>query len=376
METLAHRDEDQEVLLAEIERFGAERCAPLVARPERPMDAATFGALLEEAEAIGLGGSATDPSGLGPWERLGSDDGASLTLQLLEGLGRVDAALAYALHQRSLARAVCRRLGVDAEGPFAIAPRGHFGLGRDTLGALLLGRPLGHDARALLSDLYAAEAARIVAIDPGFSGLLTPALDGAGHLFWQLHRASTLERRDHAHAHGLDAMAMVTLVPRAPASLTVRDAELGRTVLAEAMAADQLGLLAISTGSVAHAAEAARRFAAVRRQGGLPIARHAAVLDLLGRVETALAASQASLEALGAQAPGLRTLPRVLAARALLQPSLADAANAALQVFGGLGYMRDNGLEKIVRDVNCLRAFGGSPLELRLAVAGWESTHD
>ena len=89
----------------------------------------------------------------------------------------------------------------------------------------------------------------------------------------------------------------------------------------------------------------------------------------------ALASSRASLASLSAHALGPRVLPAVLAARALLQPTLCDAANAALQVFGGLGYMRDNGLEKVVRDVNCLRAFGGSPLELRLAVAGWESTH-
>jgi alkylation response protein AidB-like acyl-CoA dehydrogenase len=68
--------------------------------------------------------------------------------------------------------------------------------------------------------------------------------------------------------------------------------------------------------------------------------------------------------------------PGVLALRAQAQPALADAANGALQVFGGLGYMKDTGAEKVVRDVNCLRALAGSPRELTLMVAEWERLHD
>jgi len=54
--------------------------------------------------------------------------------------------------------------------------------------------------------------------------------------------------------------------------------------------------------------------------------------------------------------------------------ALAHGASAALQVFGGQGYMRDSGLEKALRDVNHLRLLGGSPSELRTCVAAWEAS--
>ena len=55
--------------------------------------------------------------------------------------------------------------------------------------------------------------------------------------------------------------------------------------------------------------------------------------------------------------------------RARCQVRLSEGASAALQVFGGMGYMRDNAMEKSLRDVNQLRLLGGSPPELRLCVA-------
>jgi len=367
--------EERATLLGEVERFAVARCGPGVGRPEEPMPASALAALLAEAEELGLCGSALEPSGLGPWETLGGDEGAAVSLSILERLAAVDASLAYAVHQRALARAACRRLGIREEGPFAVAPRGRFGLGRDALGALLAGRALETEALALLGDLYAPDAPRILALDPGFAGLLTPALDAGGHLFFQLHRGDTLTRHDHPHAHGLDALTVATLAPRAAAAHDVRDPLLCRAVLAETLAAEQLGLLALTAGAVAHAASAARHFASERRQGGTRIERHPAVLELLGRAESTLETARHTLGALGALPLGLAAVPRVLRARASLQGPLAEAANASLQVFGGLGYMRDNGLEKIVRDVNSLRALGGSPLELRLATAGWEGPH-
>ena len=51
---------------------------------------------------------------------------------------------------------------------------------------------------------------------------------------------------------------------------------------------------------------------------------------------------------------------------------LCAAANDALQVFGGLGYLPETGLEKIVRDNNHLRLLCGTSRELMLFLAEWE----
>lgn len=45
----------------------------------------------------------------------------------------------------------------------------------------------------------------------------------------------------------------------------------------------------------------------------------------------------------------------------------------AMQVFGGMGYMQDNGMEKTLRDLNVLRLMGGAPAELRYILAYWDA---
>ncbi|MBN1852596.1 MAG: hypothetical protein JW829_07720 [Pirellulales bacterium] len=56
-----------------------------------------------------------------------------------------------------------------------------------------------------------------------------------------------------------------------------------------------------------------------------------------------------------------------------MHPLLCAAANDAMQVFGGSGYTREIGLEKIVRDCNHLRLICGTPDELLLFLSEWEN---
>jgi alkylation response protein AidB-like acyl-CoA dehydrogenase len=78
----------------------------------------------------------------------------------------------------------------------------------------------------------------------------------------------------------------------------------------------------------------------------------------------ALAAAQR-----GGAGPAADQLGTVLDARIVVHPLLCHAANEALQVLGGLGYTREAGIEKIVRDNNHMRLMCGAPDELRLIVA-------
>jgi alkylation response protein AidB-like acyl-CoA dehydrogenase len=98
------------------------------------------------------------------------------------------------------------------------------------------------------------------------------------------------------------------------------------------------------------------------------------VQTLLGRTHAALATGSALLDGLsdGALRPG--SLTRSLASRATLAVESCAAASDALQVFGGSGYMRDTGVEKLLRDQNHLRVCWGSPPELRRFVTELERT--
>jgi hypothetical protein len=367
---------DRAALLAEVDRFCRRVVEPRVARPEAPIEPPELAAILEEAEALGLAGadasSGEDGSGLGAWESLSADGRSGTTLQLLARLGRANAAVAFAVHQRGLARVTSRLAGLEVVGgPIAIAPQGRLGLGRLSLARVLAGATLDDDDCAILADTYAADAPRILPLDPAMRGLLTLAFrDGA--LGWQLHLRPALVLTTDGHAHGLDELCTARVRPlSAPQAAAPAEPE----TLARVLAAHQLGLVAIALGAVEHAHALARAFAGQRRQGGATIDRHAAVQGLLATSRATIDAVHAQLQAHGDRPLGRARLGAAIACRARESVALSDAAHASLQTFGGLGYMRDAGLEKVSRDVNVLRVIAGAPPELALFLAEWERLH-
>jgi alkylation response protein AidB-like acyl-CoA dehydrogenase len=87
----------------------------------------------------------------------------------------------------------------------------------------------------------------------------------------------------------------------------------------------------------------------------IEIARH--------RIDMALAALAQPVDTLDTGA--------VAAARANIAPALCHAANQVMQVHGGIGYMRDAGPEKLVRDQNMLKLASGGTRDLHAFLAGW-----
>ncbi|MBK9236843.1 MAG: hypothetical protein IPO19_12810 [Rhodoferax sp.] len=57
--------------------------------------------------------------------------------------------------------------------------------------------------------------------------------------------------------------------------------------------------------------------------------------------------------------------------RASTSPALCHAANQVMQVHGGIGYMRDAGPEKLLRDQNMLKLMSGGTREIHTFLAGW-----
>ncbi|HEY6561704.1 MAG TPA: acyl-CoA dehydrogenase family protein [Polyangiaceae bacterium] len=362
---------DGAALLAQVDRFAEQVIEPRVARADASIGHAAFAEALAEADSLGLAGDDATPSGLAPWDELGGAPGPSLAV--LRRLSRANSAFALAIHARALARAVLRSAGLAAgqERP-AIVVQGAFGLGRTALARLLAGRALDVDDVALLADVYGPAVQRIVPLDPTFDALLTLVFEH-GELSWRAYTRAELVLIAEAHAHGLDELSTTRVCARTPAAAYAPAAP---AELVTILAVDQLALVAIGVGAVERAHALARRFAAERRQGGAVIGEHAAVRLLLAKTRSVIDVVDAQLAAHGDRLLTAARLGHVLGLRAEAMPALADAAHASMQVFGGLGYMRDTGIEKVTRDVNALRALAGTPGELALLVSEWERLHD
>jgi alkylation response protein AidB-like acyl-CoA dehydrogenase len=115
----------------------------------------------------------------------------------------------------------------------------------------------------------------------------------------------------------------------------------------ESLALLRAGMAAISRGIARRAYEMARDYAYERHQGGVAIIEHDAVKDMLAAMAVRLTLP----------------LPPAIGHRQALAAKigLTDAAVAttidAVQVFGGAGYMRETGIEKLMRDAMYCRLF-------------------
>ncbi len=369
----ATRDPEVEALAVEVDRVVGRVLLPAVARPEIALDEGALGRVLAELEALGVAGTDDAPSGLAPWESLEAGAPTGPSLDLLRRLALADAGVALAIHQRALSRVVARVLGLAPLPPrTAIAVEGTHGLGREALARWLAGGPLDSDDHALLRDDHASDGERVLVLEPTPLGLLRSTFDDGAFAF-ELHPADALSLARVPFAHGLDSLALFRVRPRAAPQGSAR---VDPAWFATFLAADQLARVAIAHGAATRALRLARAFAAQRRQGGRTIDGHPAVLALLGKAGAVVSAITGQLDALGARPlRGVSSLASTLACRAEAMPALADAAHATLQTFGGLGYLRDTGLERVARDVNALRVTAGSPTELGLVVAELARLH-
>lgn len=348
--------DDLEPLLDEVARFCAERLADATARHERVLEAAPLRALSREAVALGLlpEPGAAEPSGL--W--VDTDQAASMALSLgiLQHTARASASIAYAWHRASLAAWLARAAGLAAEGgellDVTLLPSGRWGAGREAFGRWLC----GHDDDPGLADWLDRSQETVLHAPHDWRRLAWPVWRG-GTLVWQFVERGALQVRAAGAAHGQNDLGAfgVSAAAGTPGRLVDVDT---RRLTRELLVLDQLGLSAIALGVLDHGQTMAVAFAAARRQGGVPIERHPAVQSMLADIASARLQTQQQLQSfwrpLGAIAPA-----QAVALRLSTSATLVAATNQVMQVHGGIGYMREMGPERLVRDQNQLRLAGG-----------------
>ena len=132
----------------------------------------------------------------------------------------------------------------------------------------------------------------------------------------------------------------------------------------------RVGIASLAVGLGRAALEVATAYAGERRQFGRPIGDFEMVRFALARARTELDAARLLIHRAAAAADGGRRF-RAEASMAKLYATEAAsrAANVSLQVLGGYGYMRDQPVERIVRDARLMEIGEGTSEIQRLVVA-------
>ena len=358
-----------------VQRFAKERIAGQASRPELPITQEVLTDLTQEAGALGILPQSLYEGGFGIWEGSADAQAVGFSTGALRSIAQACPGVALAWHRMALARFVAVELGLTLDDNelqgVLLAPTGHYGLARTSLGKWLKASALQTEDLVVLTDWLDNQANAVTLCAPlNWQSLLRPAWNGE-HIAWQYVRRSELDVR-LARLHGFDELAgFVVRQPLAESAIIhrARDTD-ARLLYGRLLKLDMLGLMAIGAGALDHGAAQARDYAAIRKQGGKAIVGHPAVQHMLSDI--AIVRQQAGLVLAQCTKPvDELDIGAVAAARASLSSFFCQAANQVMQVHGGIGYMRDTGPEKLVRDQNMLRSMSGGVREIHSFLAGW-----
>lgn len=401
----ANLPSDTERLLEEVRRFCQRTVRPLVENTGGQLDlwhrdGEQLATIIDTAETLGLL-DLFGTTGLGLWadsgeEADGSASNVPFSVQALRLIAAEDASLAYHFHQRGLACFLGHQFDVESERfTTAICLQGRFGLARHSLARLLQQKSLTDDDIAVLQDYFVAPVAvgdegnsragrdkcpLLFTAAEDWRRLLATCFDAAGRsLQWIAFSRDRLTDVEPLPAsHGLDGTPTWQWHPSDEKPLIVHpNAERSLSLYSQSLHREALALVAIGLGTLDRADAMAREYAATRIQGGKKIEEHPAVQRLLANLRSTINTVDAMLRQAATldSTPAAGNLATIFSIRAQAHPLLCAAANDAMQVFGGIGYVRETGIEQIVRDNNHLRQLLGTPEELRLFIAAWEDGH-
>lgn len=134
----------------------------------------------------------------------------------------------------------------------------------------------------------------------------------------------------------------------------------------------RIDIAAMANGIAMRALQLAAEFAASREQFGRPIRDFQAIQLLLGEMDASLEASRLTAFCFwAAEAKDARQDVRRQAAIAkyLATETCFRVVDAAVQVHGGTGYMRESEIERLYRDCRVLRLYEGTPQIQLLTIA-------
>ncbi len=132
----------------------------------------------------------------------------------------------------------------------------------------------------------------------------------------------------------------------------------------------RIGLAAHAVGAAQHLLEASVAHARARKQFGRPIGEHQAVQWLLADAASEIhGARLMTYDAAHRADRGERVTQRAAMAKLFATETLARVADGAVQVHGGMGYMRELWIERAYRDARITRIYEGTSEMQRLVIA-------
>ncbi len=166
---------------------------------------------------------------------------------------------------------------------------------------------------------------------------------------------------DKMGQHASDTAQIVFEGCRVPLANRIGDEGQGLKIALAGLEGGRIGIASQSVGMARAAFEAALQYAKERRAFGQPIYGHQAVQFKLAEMATQIeAARQLVWHAASLKDAGLPCLKEAAMAKLFASEMAERVCSAAIQVFGGYGYVSDFPVERIYRDVRVTQIYEGT----------------
>ncbi len=170
--------------------------------------------------------------------------------------------------------------------------------------------------------------------------------------------------------HSSDTCQLAFNDMRIPAELRLGAEGEGLKIALSNLEGGRIGIASQCVGMARAAFEAARTYAKERVTFGKPIMEHQAVAFRLADMATKIeAARQMVLHAASLREAGLPCLAEASMAKLFASEMAEQVCSAAIQTFGGYGYLADFPVERIYRDVRVCQIYEGTSDVQRIVIA-------
>src|SRR5205814_131740 len=157
---------------------------------------------------------------------------------------------------------------------------------------------------------------------------------------------------------------------RVPASQRVGDDGKGFAIALATLDYGRMGLAAHAVGAAQRLLEACVDHAKTRTQFGRPIGANQAIQWMLADAATEIHAARLMVYDAASRADrGERVTDRAAMAKLFATELLGRVADAAVQIHGGMGYMKELWIERAYRDARIYRIYEGTSEIQRLVIA-------
>jgi alkylation response protein AidB-like acyl-CoA dehydrogenase len=360
-------------------RIAAERLAPLAPALDRGEGRTEFLAnlrLLAENGFMGLNVEA--PHG-------GSEAGSVAFALAVEALGHGCAATGVTVSVTNMVGEIVQAVG-NAEQRKAYLPKlcdGTFAAGAFCLTEQGAGSdPAGMTTRATRDgDSYVIDGEKIFITSAEYAGLFVvwavtgrDAPKGKGISCFLVEAGTSglvIGKAEHKMGQTGSATNVVRFENcRVPAHALLGKENDGFRIAVGELAGGRIGIAALSLGIARAAMDAAKAYVKERKQFGSRIADFQGVQWMIADRETDLEAARLlMLQAAHLKEQRLPYAKAASMAKLFASEAAHRATDTALQLFGGAGYIRDTGIERLARDARVTRIYEGTSEVQRLIIA-------